>query len=87
MSGNCWAVQVGTLTNQHFTILDIFVGEVISDVHVLGTFTSAYDVISPFNARGDFHMIGDLLYSMTMPDVDLRDELLPHTRTIGPLVS
>jgi hypothetical protein len=23
----------------------------------------------------DFHMIGDLLYSITMPDVDLRDEL------------
>ena len=23
----------------------------------------------------DFHMTSDLLYSMTMPDVDLRDEL------------
>ena len=27
----------------------------------------------------DFHMIGDLLYSMTMPDVDLREELLPQS--------
>ena len=27
----------------------------------------------------DFHMIGDLLYSMTMPDVDLRDVLLPQS--------
>ena len=25
----------------------------------------------------DFHVIGDLLYSMAMLDVDLRDELLP----------
>ena len=24
----------------------------------------------------DFHMINDLLYSMTMPDVDLLEELL-----------
>ena len=27
----------------------------------------------------DFHMIGDLLYRMTMPNVDLRDELLPQS--------
>ena len=27
----------------------------------------------------NIHMIGDLLYSMIMPDVDLREELLPQS--------
>ena len=27
----------------------------------------------------DFHMIGNLLYRMTMPDVDLREEQLPQS--------
>ena len=32
----------------------------------------------------DFHMICDLLYSMTMPDVDLREELLPQSASAYP---
>ena len=32
----------------------------------------------------DFHMIGDLLYRMTMPNVDLRDELLPQSASAYP---
>jgi hypothetical protein len=32
----------------------------------------------------DFHMIGDLLYSITMPDVDLLDELLPQSASAYP---
>ena len=32
----------------------------------------------------DFHMIGDLLYSMTMPDVDLREELSPQSASAYP---
>ena len=32
----------------------------------------------------DFHMIGDLLYSMTMPDVHLREELLPQSAAAYP---
>ncbi len=32
----------------------------------------------------DFHMIGDLLYSITMQAVDLLDELLPQSATAYP---
>jgi hypothetical protein len=32
----------------------------------------------------DFHMIGDLLYSMTMQAVDLREELLPQSASAYP---
>ncbi len=32
----------------------------------------------------DFHIIGDLLYSMTMPDVDLLDEVLPQSASAYP---
>ena len=32
----------------------------------------------------DFHMIGDLFYSMTMQDVDLREELLPQFASAYP---
>ncbi len=32
----------------------------------------------------DFHMIGDLLHSMSMPDVDLRDELLIKSASAYP---
>ena len=32
----------------------------------------------------DFHAIGDLLYSMIMPDVDHRDELLPQSESAYP---
>jgi hypothetical protein len=32
----------------------------------------------------DFHIIGDLLYSITISDVDLRDELLPQSASAYP---
>ena len=117
---------------QHLSILDDLVGEVLPDVNVLGALTAADDVGAPFDTRRvvlvdrgrlllpetesvhnfstsalryktsqpaadaeyysasavesavvfcifDFHMIGDLLYSMTVPDVDLREVLLPQS--------
>ena len=40
------------LDEQHSTILDDFVVEVLPDVNMLGSFTSADDVVAPFDARG-----------------------------------
>ncbi len=37
---------------QHLTILDDFVGEVLPDVYVLGTFPSAKHIVTPLDARG-----------------------------------
>ena len=42
--------SVGTL-EPHSTILNDFVGEVLPNVDVLGSFSYAYDVVAPFNAR------------------------------------
>jgi hypothetical protein len=115
------------------TILDDFVDEVLPHVDVLGLFTSANDVVAPFNARGvvlaywgrllllnqrrsrrarryrtshqaadaeqysasavesavvfcifDLDMLGDFMYIMTIPDVDLRDDLLPQSALAYP---
>ena len=40
------------LDQPHLTILNDFVGEVLPDVDVLGTFPSSNDVVTPFDARG-----------------------------------
>ena len=40
------------LDQPHLTILNDFVGEVLPDVDVLGTFPSADDVVTPLDARG-----------------------------------
>ena len=39
------------LDQQHFSILDDFVGEVLPDVNVLGSLTAADDVVTPLNTR------------------------------------
>ncbi len=43
--GQCWDFD-----KQHFTILDDFVRKVLSDVNVLGPFSSTNDVVSPLDA-------------------------------------
>ena len=63
------------LDESHLTVLDDFVG--------LRTVESAMESAVVF-CIFDSHMIGDLLYSMTMPDVDLRDELLPQSASAYP---
>ena len=40
------------LDQPHLTILNDFVGEVLPDIDVLGTFPSADDVVTPLHARG-----------------------------------
>ena len=43
--------SAGNLAQPQLTVLDDFVGEVLPDVDVLGTFPSADDVVTPLNAR------------------------------------